>query len=64
MVGAAKVLLFDKAGPLTAGRPSVAAVVTAGDVPADELLRLAASLEQVSPHILGQPSSARRTSRA
>ena len=47
-----RVLLFDKTGTLTRGRPVVADVVLAGDVPADEVLRLAASLDQVSPHVL------------
>ena len=46
------VLLLDKTGTLTEGRPAVAEVVTAGTASADELLRAAASLEQVSPHVL------------
>jgi heavy metal translocating P-type ATPase len=46
------VLLFDKTGTLTSGVPEVADVeVFAGTSP-DELLRLAASLDQVSPHVL------------
>ncbi len=48
----ATVLLFDKTGTLTAGRPTVADIVTAGTVAPDEVLRLAASLDQVSPHVL------------
>ena len=52
-LAAGQVILFDKTGTLTAGRPTMASVVTAGDdVDADELLRLAASLDQVSPHVL------------
>ena len=47
-----RVMLFDKTGTLTEGRPVVSDVVTAGTVDADELLRLAASLDQVSPHVL------------
>jgi len=48
-----KVMLFDKTGTLTQGHPVVADVVTAGaDVDADEVLRLAASLDQVSAHVL------------
>jgi heavy metal translocating P-type ATPase len=47
-----RTLLFDKTGTITVGKPTVAAVVPAGVVPADELLGLAASLEQVSPHVL------------
>ena len=46
-------MLFDKTGTLTQGRPALADVITAGDgVDADEVLRLAASLDQVSPHVL------------
>jgi heavy metal translocating P-type ATPase len=47
-----RVMLFDKTGTLTEGRPMVSDVVTGGAVEADELLRLAASLDQVSPHVL------------
>ena len=46
-------MLFDKTGTLTQGHPVVADVVTAGaDVDADEVLRLAACLDQVSAHVL------------
>ncbi len=48
---ARSVLLFDKTGTLTAGRPQLASV-EAADGDADEVLRLAASLEQASPHVL------------
>lgn len=47
-----RVMLFDKTGTLTQGRPALAGVVTGGEVDADELLRLAASLDQVSAHVL------------
>ena len=46
------VLLFDKTGTLTAGVPQVAEVEVFDAIDADELLRLAASLDQVSPHVL------------
>ena len=46
------VLLFDKTGTLTAGRPQLADVVTEPDTTPDEALRLVASLEQASPHVL------------
>jgi heavy metal translocating P-type ATPase len=46
------VLLFDKTGTLTAGIPQVADVVGFGAMDGDELLRLGASLDQVSPHVL------------
>ena len=51
-IARARVLLFDKTGTLTAGRPHLADVVAApGRTPA-EVLRCAASLEQLSPHVL------------
>jgi heavy metal translocating P-type ATPase len=48
----ARNVLFDKTGTLTMGSPRVAEIaLLAGDVDADELLRLAASLDQVSSHV-------------
>ena len=47
------VLLFDKTGTLTSGIPEVADVEVFGGIDPEELLRLAASLDQVSPHVLG-----------
>lgn len=47
-----EVLLFDKTGTLTQGRPTLAEVVPAGAMPAEDVLRVAASLDQVSPHVL------------
>jgi len=47
------VILFDKTGTLTQGHPVLADIVTAGEkFDADEMLRLAASLDQVSAHVL------------
>ena len=52
-LAAGTVMLFDKTGTLTQGQPTLADVVTASPrVDADEVLRLAASLDQVSPHVL------------
>ncbi|HMM94642.1 heavy metal translocating P-type ATPase [Phycicoccus sp.] len=52
-LAAGRVVLFDKTGTLTQGRPVLASSVTAtAEVDADEVLRLAASLDQVSPHVL------------
>jgi heavy metal translocating P-type ATPase len=45
-------LLLDKTGTLTSGHPAVAATVAAGGWPAGDVLRLAASLDQVSGHVL------------
>jgi heavy metal translocating P-type ATPase len=48
-----RVLLLDKTGTLTTGVPELAAIEAFGGPGpgADELLRLAASLDQVSPHV-------------
>jgi heavy metal translocating P-type ATPase len=45
-------LLLDKTGTLTSGRPRVSAVIPAGAHEPEEVLRLAASLDQVSVHVL------------
>ena len=45
-------VLLDKTGTLTTGRPAVTAVAGAGELPTDRLLWLAASLDQVSQHVL------------
>ena len=50
-------VVFDKTGTLTAGRPSVAAV-TAGDGDENELLRLAAGVQQASEHPLARATVA------
>ena len=48
-----QVILFDKTGTLTQGHPVLTEVVTASPrFEADEVLRLAASLDQVSAHVL------------
>lgn len=48
------VVLFDKTGTLTTGRSRLIGIKARSDVDADELLRLAASLEQVSQHVTAQ----------
>jgi Cu+-exporting ATPase len=45
-------LVLDKTGTLTEGKPRLASVVAVGALPADEVLGLAASLEQGSEHPL------------
>src|SRR5690625_3628547 len=45
-------LIVDKTGRLTEGRPAFEQAVPAGDITADEILRLAASLDQGSEHPL------------
>ena len=50
-LGRARTLVFDKTGTLTSGSPRVASVETFGVIGPDEMLRLAASLDQVSLHV-------------
>ena len=57
----ASTLVFDKTGTVTTGAPRVASVETFGTATADDLLRTAASLDQVSPHVYGERDSARGT---
>jgi Cu+-exporting ATPase len=52
-------LVVDKTGTLTEGRPAVVAVDAVGDMAADEVLRLAASVEQASEHPLAKAIVAR-----
>jgi heavy metal translocating P-type ATPase len=60
----ARTLVFDKTGTLTAGSPRVASVETFGATDADTVLRLAASLDQVSAHVFANAivAAARRRS--
>ncbi len=53
-VGRARAVVFDKTGTLTLGQPSVAHVEALDGVPAGEVLRLAAAVEQLSSHHLGR----------
>ena len=48
----ATTLVFDKTGTVTRGQPRVVDVLVAPGHDADEVVRLAASLEQVSSHVL------------
>ncbi|MFY1575232.1 heavy metal translocating P-type ATPase [Verrucosispora sp. WMMD703] len=52
VLGRARTLLVDKTGTLTAGRPRVADTVVAPGGDPDEVLRVAASVEQLSSHVL------------
>lgn len=52
LLGRARTLLVDKTGTLTAGHPRAAETVVAPGSDRDEVLRLAASVEQLSPHVL------------
>ncbi len=57
--GKIRTLVVDKTGTLTEGRPTVTDIVAAGHVSADEVLRLAAALEQGSQHPLAKAVLAR-----
>ncbi|MEO8275900.1 MAG: heavy metal translocating P-type ATPase [Thermoanaerobaculia bacterium] len=54
-LGGATILLLDKTGTLTTGQPALRDVRVYGTRSADEILRLAASLDQVSPHVFAAP---------
>lgn len=49
------VLVLDKTGTVTGGSPTITDVESFGRHSADELLQLAASLDQISPHVLAGP---------
>jgi cation transport ATPase len=53
-LGRARTVLFDKTGTLTVGSPRVRDVVPRAGIGASELLGLAASVDQVSAHVLGE----------
>lgn len=53
-LGGARSMLLDKTGTVTLGRPEVHRVVATDALPADETLRLAASLDQLSAHPLAK----------
>ena len=50
----ATTLLLDKTGTVTMGRPTLVEVATAGVVSGDDLLALAASVDQMSPHVIAR----------
>lgn len=54
-IARATILLLDKTGTVTGGSPVITDVETFGHHSPDEILRLAASLDQVSPHVLAGP---------
>lgn len=53
-LGRVRTLLLDKTGTLTAGRPRVLDVIAAPGRRPAEVLRLAASVDQYSPHVLAR----------
>ena len=53
-LGEARTVLFDKTGTLTVGTPAVREIVTQAGWHDSEVLRLAASVDRLSAHVLGQ----------
>jgi heavy metal translocating P-type ATPase len=53
-LGGARTVLLDKTGTLTLGAPEVEDVISADGISKTELLRLAASVDQLSAHVLGE----------
>ena len=53
-LGEARSFAFDKTGTLTLGAPRVQRIITFGIVNNDTVLTLAASLDQLSPHVLAR----------
>jgi heavy metal translocating P-type ATPase len=53
-LGEARTVLFDKTGTLTVGTPDVQDVIALGDHSRADVLRLAASVDRLSAHVLGE----------
>jgi len=54
MLARVRALVVDKTGTLTVGQAKLIEIKPTGELTPDELLRLAASLDQASKHIIGQ----------
>ena len=61
--GKVGVVVLDKTGTITKGQPAVTDIVTDGEWEADQILRLAASIEKGSEHPLGEAIWAEATTR-
>jgi heavy metal translocating P-type ATPase len=53
-LGEARTVLFDKTGTVTVGTPEVRQILVRGELAEGELLRLAASVDRMSAHVLGE----------
>ena len=53
-LGAAGTVLLDKTGTVTSGDPELERIIVTDGLPPDEALRLAASLDQLSAHVLAE----------
>lgn len=54
MIAQADTIVFDKTGTLTKAQPTVAKVISFNDMPEDELLRIAACMEEHFPHSMAK----------
>ena len=59
-----RTLILDKTGTLTDGRPQIVSIDSRGGIDADEVLRLAAALDQASKHPVAQAHRRARRGRA
>ncbi len=57
-LGEARTVLFDKTGTVTVGTPDVREVVATAAIDTADVLRLAASLDRLSAHVLGRALAA------
>ena len=62
--GSVKMVVLDKTGTITRGQPQVTDIVSKGNLPPEEILRLAGSLEKNSEHPLGEAISAEAINRS
>ncbi len=53
-LGRVRTVLFDKTGTLTLGRPEIEQIEVLDGLASDDLLRLAASVDQLSAHVLAE----------
>jgi heavy metal translocating P-type ATPase len=53
-LGQVRTILFDKTGTLTVGTPEVREILPCGQTTPGELLRMAASVDRLSAHVLGE----------
>ena len=54
VLGRSRTVLFDKTGTLTVGEPRIGRITTFDGHSSAEILRLAASLDQLSPHVVAE----------
>lgn len=53
-LGKIDTVVFDKTGTVTEGKPAVTDIIALADISAEEILRIAATLESPSEHLLGK----------